>query len=329
LRILDLPFLARRPKARAGLYLSGSAVALAVQPQGVHHIRCAAVPVRSAVETAAAAHELGLRLGARGAEVAIVLAPEVYQLLVIEQPEVAANEVRDAVRWRIQEYIDFPAEDAAVEVFPFPESAGRGRIPMIFVAAMPRIRLEAAVATACAAGFSPTVIDIMELALRNVAMRAYPSPEHGIGLLRITTSSGLVNVTRGDELFLSRRISGVPEIIEGEAWDAFKDGLLLQVQRSIDYYESGLGQPAATALLIAATHGWQERIVEHLEAMLPLPVRPLSRVLVEELGVELFNPGPVHLDADALSDSDEQALAAALPAVGGLLRAMSEVGTPA
>lgn len=327
MRVLDLPFLARRPTASAGLYLSGSSVALAVRHPDAEHIRCAAVPVASADACGEAAHELGKRLGAHGAQATIVLAPEAYQLVLIEQPEVAASELRDAVRWRIQEYIDFPAENAVVEVFPFPESAGRGRVPMIFVAAIPRPRLEWALATARAGGFAPSAIDITELALRNVAMRAYPSPEHGIGLLRITASSGLVNVTRADELFLSRRISGVPKSLEGAAWDQFKDALLLQVQRSIDYYESALGQPAATALLIAATHGWQERIIEHLEAMLPLPVRPLSGVLVEELGVELFNPHPELLSADSLTDVHRQALAAALPAVGGLLRAQAEVGS--
>lgn len=329
MRILDLPFRARRSKTCAGLYLSGSAVALAVQPRGAARVRCAAMPVSSSEAVGAAARELATRLGAYGADAAIVLAPEAYQLLLVEQPDVAAHELRDAVRWRIQEYIDFPAEDAVVEVFPFPESAGRGRVPMVFVAAIPRARLEETVAAARAGGFTPKVIDIMELALRNVAMRAYPSPEHGIGMLRITASSGLVNVTRGDEIFLARRISGVPKTLEGSAWDQFKDALLLQVQRSIDYYESGLGQPAATALLVAATHGWQERIVDHLEAMLPLPVRALSRVLVEELGVELFNPLPELLSADALTDAHRQALAAALPAVGGLLRITAEVESAA
>ncbi len=320
MRLLDLPFLARRTTACAGLYLSGSAVALAVQSPGAAGMRCAAMPLELGESVGTAARQLAHRLGASGAQAAVVLAPDAYQLLLIEQPNVAAHELRDAVRWRIQEYIDFPAEDAVVEVFPFPESAGRGRAPMVFVAAIPRARLEETVSAARAGGFTPTVIDIMELALRNVAMRAYPSPEHGIGLLRITASSGLVNVTRGDELFLSRRISGVPNSLEGTAWDEFKDALLLQVQRSIDYYESGLGQPAATALLVAATHGWQERIVDHLEAMLPLPVRPLSRVLVEELGVELFNPSAEILSAESLTDAHRQALAAALPAVGGMLR---------
>jgi hypothetical protein len=156
-------------------------------------------------------------------------------------------------------------------------------------------------------------------------MRVHPSPEHGIGLLRVTASSGLVNLTRGDELFLSRRISGVPRALEGSAWENFKDGLLLQVQRSIDYYESGLSQPAATALLVAATHGWQDRIVAHLESMLPLPVRSLGRVLAEELEIELFNPEPTILSGDSLTDAQIQALAAAMPAIGGLLRVMHEV----
>jgi MSHA biogenesis protein MshI len=302
--------------------MSASAVALAVADGDGDRLRVAAVPIEGGAGLVEATAGLVGQLGAKGATCVVVVAPDVYQLLLIEQPNVAAAEMRDAVRWRIQEYLDIPAADAVIDVFPFPESASRGRAPMVFVVATAKARIETTVRHVTEAGLTPVCVDIAELALRNLTQRIYPSPEHAIALLRITNSSGIINITRGDELFLSRRISGVPRGLDQAAWDPFKDALLLQVQRSIDYYESALSQAPADCLLVAATHGWQERIVEHLESMLALPVRALGGVLTDALALRLFNPQAEDLAEDTLTASQDQALAAALPALGAALRAI-------
>ncbi len=329
MRVRDLPFLARRPKVCAGLYLSASAVALAVAEPGVERIACASERVSDPTFAGTVLADLVRRLGAQRAQCVLVAAPDTYQLMLIEQPNVPVAELRDAVRWRIQEYLDFPAADAVIDVFPFPEAATRGRTPMIFVVATARARLEAAVSIANEAGLSPICVDITELTLRNLVHRVYPSAEHAIALLRVTPSNGIVNITRGDELFLSRRISAVPRELDDTAWNLFKDALLLQVQRSIDYYESALSQPPADCLLVASTNGWQQRIITHLESMLPLPVRSLGSVLTDALTIDLHNPQPVRLTAETLTDAQEAAIAAALPALGAALRAMALAGVAA
>jgi MSHA biogenesis protein MshI len=320
LRVRDLPFLARRTRCCAGIYLSASTVAVAAAEPGADRLRVSSAPLTESTSRGAALKALVQRLGAERARCVVVPAPEAYQLILIERPSVGAHELRDAVRWRIQEYLDFPAADAVVDVFPFPDAATRGRSAMVFVVASARARIELAVREAIDAGLTPACVDIAELSLRNLVHRIYPSPEHAIGLLRMTPASGVVNITRGDELFLSRRVSNVPSELGDRAWDAFKDGLLLQVQRSIDYYESALSQPPADCLLVASTHGWQSRIVEHLGSMLPLPVRSLVEVLVDALSIDLVD-GSSPLEAAALTDAQQETLAAALPALGAALRA--------
>ena len=329
MRVRHLPFLARRPKVCAGLYLSASGVALAVAQPGAEQIACASEPVGDPSFIAAVLSGLVRRLGARGAPCVLVPAADTYQLMLIERPNVPAAEQRDAVRWRIQEFLDFPAADAVIDVFPFPEAAARGRAPMVFVVATARARLEAALRIANEAGLAPICVDITELTLRNLVHRVYPSAEHAIALLRITPGSGIVNITRGDELFLSRRISAVPRELDDAAWDLFKDPLLLQVQRSIDYYESALSQPPADCLLVASTHGWQKRVVTHLESMLPLPVRSLASVLTDALAIDLHDPQPHRLVAETLTDAQDITLAAALPALGAALRAMAQMDVAA
>jgi MSHA biogenesis protein MshI len=321
LRVRDLPFLARRPRPCAGLYLSGSTVALAVAEPGGERVGCAAEPLTDVAACSDVLADLVRRLGAQRANCVLTIAPDSYHLMLIERPNVPDGELRDAARWRVQEYLEFPAVDAVIDVFPFPEAATRGRTPMVYVVASARERIETAVRLVTQAGLAPVCVDIAELTLRNLVHRIYPSAEHSIALLRLTPAGGIVNVTRGDELFLSRRISGVPVAFDEATWDSFKDTLLLQVQRSIDYYESALSQPQANCLLVASSHGWHERIVAHLESMLPLPVRSLGSVLPDALAIDVFDPQPRRLAATQLSDADDAALVAALPAVGAALRA--------
>ena len=320
MRVRDLPFLARRTRSCAGVYLSASTITVAVAEPGVDRVRAATAPIDDASRSTVLKN-LVRRLGAVRARCVLVPAPEAYQLMLVERPSVAANELRDAVRWRIQEYLDFPAADALLDVFPFPDAATRARSSLVFVVASARSRIEQTVRDAIDADLAPECVDITELSLRNLVHRIYPSAEHAIALLRLSPASGVVNITRGDELFLSRRVSNVPSDFGDRAWDGFKDGLLLQVQRSIDYYESALSQPPADCLLVATTHGWQQRIVEHLGAMLPLPVRSLAEVLTDALSIELVDVSAQPLAAEALTDAQQEALAAALPALGAALRA--------
>jgi len=321
LRVRDLPFLARRPRTCAGLYLSASTVALAVTEPGSERVGCAAEPISGVSAAGPVLAELVGRLRAERARCVVVAAPDTYQLMLIERPNVPDNELRDAARWRIQEYLEFPAADAVIDAFAFPETATRGRASMLFVVASARARLEAAVRTVTGAGLIPACIDITELTLRNLVHRVYPSAEHSIALLRVTPSAGIINITRGEELFLSRRISGVPREFNDANWEQFKDTLLLQVQRSIDYYESALSQPPADCLLVAASSGWQQPIVSHLESMLPLPVRALGSVLTDAMAIDVFNPQSQPLTAATLTDAQDAAVAAALPALGAALRA--------
>ncbi|MCZ6852374.1 MAG: hypothetical protein O7G86_00520 [Gammaproteobacteria bacterium] len=258
-------------------------------------------------------------MGLKGSASNLVLAPELYSLTLIEKPPVADDELKDAVRWRMRENLEFPVEEATLDVFAMPESAVRDR-PMVFVVAIQTESLKMLLEKVYAAGMGVASVDISELALRNLVHGLYPSADQGVGLLRMTSSSSVINISRGEELFLSRRVSGVPSKIDEISWEDVRERLLLQVQRSIDYYESAMSQPPCSALLVATTHGWQDRVCDYLNEMMPLPVRPLKDELRVLFDICLHNPHPVNLNWDHLASMHRNALAATLPALGGVLR---------
>lgn len=321
---------ARGDRPAAAVYFSPRSVAVAMG--GLKGDRYAldlrADPISEISEAASRLREQSRAVGLGEATCNVVLAPELYAVSLVERPKVPDEEVREAVRWRMQDNLEFPADQAAIDVFALPESASRDR-SMVFVVALHVEMLKRLLDNVYAAGIQVGSVDVSELALRNISHGLYPEPEWSVGLLRLTPTSGVINISRGEELFLSRRVSGIPSELSESAWDQFNDRLLLQVQRSIDYYESAMGQPPCNALIVATTHGWQDKVCDYLSDMLPLSVRPIKEELRNLYDIRLHNPDPVDIDWDDPSTDQRNALTAALPALGGVMRAIREQGAGA
>ena len=86
------------------------------------------------------------------------------------------------------------------------------------------------------------VIDIPELCLRNIAV-LLPQDADGVAFLHFTEDSGYLTITRKGVLHLTRRLDAGRRALQSAASDDFAmqdlvGGIALDVQRSLDYYES-------------------------------------------------------------------------------------------
>lgn len=311
----------------AAVYISGKAVAVAkgdrVGDRFDVHLR--ADPIEQLAQARGALKLQSHDVGLQNTSCNLVLAPEFYSVSMVERPKVAAEELVDAVRWQIQENVEFPVDSATLDVFSLPESASRDR-PMVFVVAIQTELLKVLLGKVQEADIHVSSVDISELALRNIVHGLFPEPDRGVALLRLTSSGGVINISRGEELFLSRRVTGVPEVYEPSAWEDYRERLLLQVQRSIDYYESAMSQPPVNGCMVATTHGWQDHICDYLSEMMPVPIRPIRSELRALFDLCLFNPEAEKVDWDDVTVAQRNAITAALPALGGLLRRLRDNG---
>lgn len=316
-----------RPYRAASVYMSGTSVAVAKgeQTESGFQVDLRADTIDSLPQARDMLKQQSVDVGLKDTVCNLVLAPELYTLSLIERPMVPGDELNEAVRWRIQENVDFPVDEATVDTFDLPESAVRDS-PMVFVAAMRKEFLKVLLDKVYEAGIEVDSVNITELALRNIVHGLFPEPDQGIALLRLTAAGGMINVSRGEELFLSRRVSGVPGEFDDVLWQDYRERLLLQVQRSIDYYESAMSQPPCNGLIVATTHGWQDHVCEHLGEMLALPVRPIKDEMRVLFDVRLHDPRPRDIDWDDILMEQRNALTATLPALGGLLRSIRDGG---
>lgn len=178
-----------------------------------------------------------------------------YQLLLVEVPNVPADEVKSAVRWQIKDLLDFPVDDAIVEMFEMPEQSTAGQKSMAYVVATQRNSVQEHIELVQGAGLSLDVIDIPELCARNIAI-LLPQDNDGVAFLHFTNDHGILTVTRQGVLYLIRRIEVGRVAMNAVSADNFAKSeliatIVLETQRSLHYYESHFDRRPVRELVLA------------------------------------------------------------------------------
>ena len=231
----------------------------------------------------------------------LLVAEEDYSLLLVEAPGVPDEELRAAVRWRLRDLVDFDLEDAVIDLFDLPEHKARGRPRNLYVVAARTGAVSAKVQAARAAGLALHVVDVPELAQRNIAAEL-PEDATGVALLALDADSGLVTLTRRGTLFLARRLelgldalgetppAAAGEEPQGRTRD-WLDALAVQLQRSLDFYENTYAQTPVGDLVLAPCVREVPGMADYLAMQLGVRVRELDlNELVDAatpLGLEL------------------------------------------
>ena len=279
---------------RSGLSIDDSRIAFArVQKLNSGKLQLAALTFEGAEINEKWAQQLARRMDnidPTRSQVTSVLPDGSYQLLLVDIPNVPADEVNSAARWQIKDLLDYPADDTIVEMFEMPQVSAGEKKPMAYAVATRRSSIQEHIELLHGAGFSLNVIDIPELCTRNIATRL-PQDDDGVAFLHFTESHGILTVTRQGVLYLIRRIEKgrrdinagaqdfviqtptgtVPDLeipvleVQGSAGDdesqsaatddftrmEMENTIVLEIQRSLDYYESHFFGRALTELVLA------------------------------------------------------------------------------
>jgi len=215
------------------------------------------------------------------------LSPQAYQLLQVQAPKVKESEMRMAVSWQIKDLIDLPLSQVVVDYFPAPDSPGLGK--MVYVVAADREAVQQHADLLQQARLSIRAIHIPELALRNVVSQEEDS-ESGLALLHMDKESGLILIFKNRILYVARRLragldqlgqnrpeTDPSEILETEdGGTSVFESVLLDLQRTLDYFEGNFRSNPVTTLLLTPQLGDAPRLQEHLQQNLDLTVRLLD-----------------------------------------------------
>ena len=204
----------------------------------------------------------------------VVLHPAYYQLVQAEAPAVPEQEMATAVRWKVKDLLDVPLHDAAVEYFSLPEDAYRGQRKMLYVAAVRTKTLQSLAGLVQRAGFAVDSVEITELAVHNLITRV-PLAAGGVAMMSLMEVEGLINLVEDGAIYLCRRLDIGCAALAGDTLARSREALVLEIQRSLDFYESQLGKGVITQLLYAPAVAELQPMAEFLDTQLGLNILPL------------------------------------------------------
>jgi MSHA biogenesis protein MshI len=249
----------RKAKKREGW------LAIALQRDGLVAVSMQTAPdikpqVRQAVfypgkSAAELLEKAGRELHAHAYRSITVLNAGEYQILSVDAPNVAPDELKTAVRWRLKDMLDFHVDDATIDVLDLPvdpNAAVRAQHSMFAIAARNSV-IEARQKLFTSAKVELAVIDIPEMAQRNISALVEP-PGRGVAMLSFGDEGGLLTVSWRGELYLARRIDlGLDQLLDDdiERRNGAFDRVTLELQRSLDNFERQYSFISVAKLVLA------------------------------------------------------------------------------
>ncbi|MFT5503462.1 MAG: MSHA biogenesis protein MshI [Gammaproteobacteria bacterium] len=168
----------------------------------------------------------------------------------VEKPQVDAAEMAQALIWRIKDLINYDVSAAVVENYPMPKS-NKNNTEQVSVVAANESVIGAYVEGIKTSNLKLLAIDIHDLVVQYLSC-IRSSEDRSIAVLSFDESSGKLMVYNSGDLHVSRGFKiGLDQLkrVDSEDQSTF-DSLLLEVQRSMDYFESYYGLGAVTQLMI-------------------------------------------------------------------------------
>ena len=160
-------------------------------------------------------------LGLKGANALVMLRPEQYQLLQIDAPPVAPEELRSAARYQIRDLLDVHIDDVTLDIMKVGDGQQKGAEHLFVVAATNAV-VRQSLDLAAAMYWNVSVIDIQETAQRNLqtaTARAAGSAARAQALLVISDErQALLTISANEELFYTRRLD-LPKGFMEMAWE--------------------------------------------------------------------------------------------------------------
>ena len=199
----------------------------------------------------------------------LVLDTSYYDLYQLPAPSVEDNELNAAMRWRLKDLIAYPVADAVIDVFRIPVTAHREA--KVYVAVASKSCIQSAVDLIHKSGLRIQAIDIEQLSLLGL-IEKIETQKKGLAVLTMGQQSGSISLYHDNHLFLTRKIDlGLERIESMQTSDAdhaqlleqIYDPIILELQRSLDFYESEFARPPISRLLVAPRHPILQGLCDH------------------------------------------------------------------
>lgn len=206
-----------------------------------------------------------------------ILQPNHYQLSLVEIPNVPHAELKQSVRWLMRDSINFPLEDAVVDLIEIPLPRAKDNVKIGYGVAVRRGLIPPIENFLKDSGIKLKYLDIPELALRNIG-NLYPYSGYSKSLLYLKNTGGTLMLFVEEGLYLSRSFDLPLEVLTQNIKDKppVLEQLALEIQRSLDYSSTLFRQASPNLIVMAPTLLNNDVIQSYLRDTLGLEVKTFS-----------------------------------------------------
>lgn len=216
-----------------------------------------------------------------------------YQLLQIDKPAIPDEELGGALAWSIKDLVTIAQEDLIADFFHV-----AAKIPMqgdkLNVVVTSRKVIMPLIDTFLKNKVELKGIVPEEMLIQNVVGK---NDTASLLLSQQTNEEVALQIVKKEQLYFARKLRGFNRIHEYSAQELVEgltDSLSLEVQRSMDYFESQLKQAPIKDILLALPTEHQSLIAEQIAEHFPIKVEVMGirnpQVSMEETLSEQFYP---------------------------------------
>ncbi|GAA0856524.1 MSHA biogenesis protein MshI [Aliiglaciecola litoralis] len=207
----------------------------------------------------------------------IVFAASKYQVQQVDKPQVDDAELSQALVWTVKDLMPHQ-EDIIVEYFDLPaQSSGANKVNVVAMVKSEIVELSDGVIDA---GLELQSIGILELAVADMLEK---SDDAVLTLVQEPGQDICLNIVKRGDVYFSRRLRGYENLStfsEQELQMGVGDNLSVEIQRSMDYFESQLRQAPVKKILLGVESPHLQKLTEIMQQLTFMTVEPLSPEVV-------------------------------------------------
>lgn len=211
----------------------------------------------------------------------VVLPGSQYQLFVADKPDVAESELAAAIKYAAADYINSPLNEVITDYFDIPvQQHGQNKVNLVVANKNFVLMLIKTCRHKCN---QLQRITIDELAYEDLLLN---DNEASLLVVHHPNEQLLVQIVKEGKIYFFRRIRGYDKLdtfAELEIKHGAADGLSLEVQRSLDYFESQLRQAPVKRIYVSVQNKHESMLIDQIGENFDVPVLPLKNRLADEL----------------------------------------------
>lgn len=231
----------------------------------------------------------------RGPRNLLMLGLRQRQLTLLPRPAVLDAELAEAARWQLQDALDYPPEEAVLDLLRLSEDEPLARQQMA-VFSIRRAELDRLTAPFADHQIKLEGIDVADCAQRNLS-GLHAAHGRSLAMLSWRENSVLFSVSRASEVLLSRSFDASKLASDAAAVSALAERLGLQLQRMLDALERRAPTSSPAQILVLDHPGVSAALLNQTAELTGLRVTPLELAgLMNSVALQ----APAELRADFL-----------------------------